>query len=72
VKKAFEYQRDGVCFSLIEILSICPTNWGLSPGESVTWLEEAMIPYYPLGIVKEPAQKKQAKPAPSESVPSAT
>jgi 2-oxoglutarate ferredoxin oxidoreductase subunit beta len=72
VKKAFEYQRDDVCFSLIEILSTCPTNWGLSPSESETWLEDTMIPYYPLGIVKEPAKKEKATPAPSEGVPSAT
>ena len=72
VKKAFEYQRDDVCFSLIEILSTCPTNWGLSPSESETWLADTMIPYYPLGIVKEPAKKRQETPAPSEGVPSAT
>ncbi len=58
IQKAFEAQRDGVCFSFVEVLSVCPTNWGLSPAESVTWLQDAMIPYYPLGVVKEPATAK--------------
>jgi 2-oxoglutarate ferredoxin oxidoreductase subunit beta len=55
IKKAFEHQRDNRCFSFIEVLSTCPTNWGLSPTESDEWLEKQMIPYYPLGIFKEPA-----------------
>ncbi len=54
IKKAFEYQRDGVCFSFVEVLSTCPTNWGLSPNESSDWLEEAMMPCFPLGVIKEP------------------
>ena len=54
IKKAFEYQRDNTCFSFIEVLSTCPTNWGLSPTESDKWLEDTMMPYYPLGIFKEP------------------
>jgi 2-oxoglutarate ferredoxin oxidoreductase subunit beta len=53
VKKAFQYQMEGRGFTLIEILSTCPTNWGLSPIESITWLEENMIPYYPLGVFKD-------------------
>lgn len=56
IKKAFELQRDDVCFTLVEVLSLCPTNWGLSPDESVGWVDDQMIPYYPLGVVKEPAQ----------------
>ena len=54
IKKAFEYQIEGRCFSLVEVLSTCPTNWGLSPNESSTWVEDTMIPYYPLGVIKEP------------------
>jgi 2-oxoglutarate ferredoxin oxidoreductase subunit beta len=54
IKRAFEYQRDDVCFSFVEVLSTCPTNWGLSPAESDAWIESTMIPYYPLGIFKEP------------------
>jgi 2-oxoglutarate ferredoxin oxidoreductase subunit beta len=38
---------------MVEVLSICPTNWGLSPSESMDWLRENMIPYYPLGIKKD-------------------
>jgi len=54
IKRAFEYQRDNVCFTFIEVLSTCPTNWGLSPNEASDWLEETMMPYYPLGIFSEP------------------
>jgi 2-oxoglutarate ferredoxin oxidoreductase subunit beta len=54
ITRAFEYQRDNTCFSFIEVLSTCPTNWGLSPAESDQWVEDTMIPYYPLGIFKEP------------------
>ena len=57
IKKAFELQRDNECFTFVEILSICPTNWGLSPDESVKWVDEQMIPYDPLGVIKEPAKK---------------
>lgn len=49
IKKAFQTQIDQKGFSIVEILSTCPTNWGLSPVESLTWLKENMIPYYPLG-----------------------
>ena len=56
IKRAFEYQRDNTCFSFIEVLSTCPTNWGLSPDESDQWVEDTMIPYYPLGLFKEPGQ----------------
>ncbi len=54
IKKAFSYQRDNICFSLVEVLSTCPTNWGRSPKESIEWLEENMIPYFPLGEFKTP------------------
>lgn len=54
IKKAFEVQIRGIGFSLIEILSTCPTNWGLSPLEAVKWLEDNLIPYYPLGEYKTP------------------
>lgn len=53
IKKAFKYQLEGKGFSLIEVLSICPTNWGLSPQESMKWLRDNMIPYYPLGLKKD-------------------
>lgn len=53
IKKAFEYQMEGKGFSMVEILSTCPTNWGLNPVEALKWLEENMIPHYPLGVTKE-------------------
>ncbi len=53
IKKAFQCQLDGKGFSLVELLSTCPTNWGLTPVKSLDWLKENMIPYYPLGVKKE-------------------
>ncbi|MDO7786419.1 thiamine pyrophosphate-dependent enzyme [Desulforamulus aquiferis] len=53
IRKAFEIQQAGLGFALVEVLSTCPTNWGLSPKESLKWLAENMIPYYPLGVYKE-------------------
>lgn len=53
IKKAFECQMEGKGFSMVEILSTCPTNWGLNPVEALEWLKENMIPQYPLGVTKE-------------------
>lgn len=53
IKKAFELQIAGAGFTMVEVLAICPTNWGLSPKESNKWLKENMIPYYTLGIKKD-------------------
>jgi len=53
IKTAFERQIAGKGFSLVEVLSTCPTNWGISPVKSLQWLEENMIPYYPLGNYKD-------------------
>ena len=50
---AFKNQIEGKGFSLIEVLSTCPTNWGLSPTESLKWLEENMQTHYPLGVYKD-------------------
>ena len=49
---AFETQVRGLGFSMVELLSICPTNWGMSPLDSLDWLEEHMIPFYPLNDFK--------------------
>jgi len=54
IKKAFEYQMEGRCFSIVEVISTCPTNWGMTPLEAVKWAEEAMLPYYKLGDYKLP------------------
>lgn len=53
IKKAFENAIAGKGFSLVEVLSICPTNWGLSPDESMNWLRENMMPFYTLGVKKD-------------------
>ena len=53
IRKAFQTQVEGKGFSLVEILSNCPTNWGKTPAESMDWIEQNMIPYYPLGVKKE-------------------
>ena len=53
IQKAFERQIQKKGFSLVEVLSTCPTNWGLSPQESMNFVRESMIPQYPLGVMKE-------------------
>jgi len=53
IKKALELQEKKEGFSLVEILSPCPTNWGLNPPEAMDWLEKNMIPEYPLGVFKD-------------------
>ena len=54
IKKAFQYQLEGRCFSLVEVISTCPTNWGLTPVQAIKWAEETMLPYYKLGEFKTP------------------
>lgn len=53
IKKAFEYQLAGKGFTIVEVLSTCPTNWGLTPVEALKWLGDNMVPYYPLGVYKD-------------------
>lgn len=52
VRTAFEAQLDGLGFSVVELLSSCPTNWGMTPNEALSWVEEEMVPFYPLGDYK--------------------
>lgn len=54
IKKAFEIQLSGDGFAIVEVLSTCPTNWGMTPVEATAWLEKNMIPFYPLGVLKSP------------------
>lgn len=49
IKKAFQVQMAGLGFSIVEVLSTCPTNWGMEPVKALKWVEEKMIPEYPLG-----------------------
>lgn len=57
IKKAFQNAIDGKGFSLIEVLSICPTNWGLSANESMQWLRDNMMPFYTLGVKKDTTEE---------------
>ena len=57
IKKAFTVQTERKGFSIVEVLSTCPTNWGLSPLESLQWVKDKMIPYYPLGVYKDVSDK---------------
>lgn len=52
IKECFQLQLDGKGFGIVEVLSSCPTNWGFPPAEALKWLEENMIPYYPLGNLR--------------------
>ena len=53
IRKGFENQINKRGYSIIEVVSTCPTNWGLSPQEAVNWLRDNMLPYYPLGVYKD-------------------
>jgi len=57
IKQAFQYQLERRCFSFVELISTCPTNWGLTPLEAEKWAEDVMMPYYPLGEYKTPETK---------------
>jgi len=57
IKKAFTYQLEGRGYTIVEILSTCPTNWGLDPVKAIGWLQENMMPYYPLGVYKDVGQE---------------
>ncbi len=56
IKECFKVQIEGKGFGIVEVLSTCPTNWGLIPTEALKWLEDNMIPYYPLGNFKRPEE----------------
>ena len=53
IKKAFEMQMDRKGFTFIEVLSTCPTNWGMTALKANQWLKDNMVPYYPLGVIKD-------------------
>jgi len=59
IKKAFEYQKAGKGYTIVEVVSTCPTNWGLSPVEALRWMQENMLPYYPLGVYKDKGEEAQ-------------
>ncbi|MBR2370575.1 MAG: 2-oxoglutarate oxidoreductase [Clostridia bacterium] len=59
IRKAFENQIAGKGFSLVEVISSCPTNWGMTPQKALEWIDEKMIPYYPLGVYKDRSANKE-------------
>ena len=61
IEKAFRNQTEGTGFSLIEVISTCPTNWGKTPQAALEWAEQNMIPYYPLGVYKDKYSEEAAK-----------
>ena len=66
IKKAFKIQNDGLGFSLVEVLSLCPTGWGLTPLKACAYIDKVMIPYYPLGVYKDITQSKTEISVPKE------
>ena len=63
IKIAFKAQLEGLGFAIVELLSTCPTNWHMTPGEACNWVRDSMIPYYPLGDYKvAPELKAITKP----------
>lgn len=61
IRKAFQVQIDGLGFSLVEILSPCPTNWKMNPLESWQWIDKEMVKEFPLGVIKDITGKKDAR-----------
>jgi 2-oxoglutarate ferredoxin oxidoreductase subunit beta len=61
VQKAFKNQIEGRGFSLVEALSMCPTDWGLTPSQAVEWVRNSMMKYYPLGVYKDVSQGSRGK-----------
>ena len=61
IEKAFRNQIEGKGFSLVEVISSCPTNWGMTPQKALEWVEEKMIPYYPLGVYKDKTAEEAAQ-----------
>jgi 2-oxoglutarate ferredoxin oxidoreductase subunit beta len=55
IKQAFIYQLENKCFSLVEVVSTCPTNWGMTPVQAVEWTEKTLLAYYQPGDIKVPA-----------------
>jgi 2-oxoglutarate ferredoxin oxidoreductase subunit beta len=54
IRQAFTYQLENRCFSLVEVVSTCPTNWGMTPMDAIAWTEKTLLAYYQLGDYKVP------------------
>ena len=59
IKKAFEYQKTGKGFSMIELIAGCPVGWNMTPVDSMKFMADTMIPYYPLGVFKDEGGQAQ-------------
>jgi 2-oxoglutarate ferredoxin oxidoreductase subunit beta len=68
IKKAFQVQIDDLGFSLVEILSQCPTDWFVTPLQAIDYVERAMVPFFPLGEFKTPEGKKEPVKAKAQKV----
>lgn len=53
VKKALQYNKEGKGFTIVELLSTCPTNWGMTAVDSLKWAKEKMVPYFPIGKLRD-------------------
>jgi 2-oxoglutarate ferredoxin oxidoreductase subunit beta len=60
IKKAFTYQLENTCFSFVELVSTCPTNWGMTPLDAINWAKDKMLPYFSLGVFKTPEEVEGA------------
>lgn len=67
IKKAFQTQIDKRGYSLVEIVGTCPTNWGMTPQDAFAWMNENMLPYYPLGVYKDVVAEGYANAAEAAS-----
>jgi 2-oxoisovalerate ferredoxin oxidoreductase beta subunit len=68
VRKALELQRDGAGFSFVEILSPCPTIWNMTPQDSRKWIEEKMLPVFPLGVLRDRKPESTENAVPQTTV----
>ncbi len=70
VRKAIKNQIEGRGFSLVEVLSPCPTGWNLTPQDACEWVEKNLAPFYPLGVLKDESAKRENWTRYRENVPS--
>jgi 2-oxoglutarate ferredoxin oxidoreductase subunit beta len=59
IKKAFTYQLEGKGFTMLEFISTCPVNWGMTPNDALKWAKEEMVKYYPLGVFKDVGEQNE-------------